>query len=194
LPKRTSDAIDQRLVKALAHPMRVRILSILNERVSSPAQMAVEFDENLSRVSYHVNVLLKYECIELVTTRPRRGATEHFYRGTARAYLGNPEWRQIPESVRGGVSAVVLQTLLDKALEALLAGTLDARDDSYLSWIPVVVDEEGWSEIAAIMAEALARILDAQTKSAERLVKAREQGITATVAVASFESPPAKQE
>ncbi|HEY5053068.1 MAG TPA: helix-turn-helix domain-containing protein [Solirubrobacterales bacterium] len=87
MARQTSAAIDQQLLKVLAHPLRVRILAVLSERVTSPAQMAEEFNENLSRVSYHVNVLLKYECIELVGTRPRRGATEHFYRGTGRAAL-----------------------------------------------------------------------------------------------------------
>jgi Bacterial regulatory protein, arsR family. len=189
LTKQATAQIDQRVAKALSNPLRVRILAVLNERVASPAQLAEEFGEGLSQLSYHVKVLKEFECIELVRTRPRRGAVEHFYRATARAHLGNPEWRQVPESVRGGVSAVVLQTFMDKAVEALEAGTLDARDDSYLTWTPLVVDEAGWEEIASLMAEALERVFVIQERSARRLAEAPEEGVSTTVALASFESP-----
>lgn len=189
MTKQATAQIDQRVAKALSNPLRVRILAVLNERVASPAQLAEEFGEGLSQLSYHVKVLKEFECIELVRTRPRRGAVEHFYRATARAHLGNPEWRQVPESVRGGVSAVVLQTFMDKAVEALEAGTLDARDDSYLTWTPLVVDEAGWEEIASLMAEALERVFVIQERSARRLAEAPEEGVSTTVALASFESP-----
>ncbi len=96
-PSQATSKIDHRLVKALGHPTRVRILAALNERVASPTQLAEEFDEGLSQLSYHIKVLKDLECIELVGTRPRRGAVEHFYRAIARAHLGDPEWREIPE-------------------------------------------------------------------------------------------------
>jgi DNA-binding transcriptional ArsR family regulator len=147
------DAIDPRLVRAVGHPLRARILAVLNQKVASPAQMTQEFDETLSRVSYHVNVLLKYKCIELVRTRPRRGAVEHFYRGTSRAYLNVPEWPQLPQ---------------------------------------VIVDDEGSREIAAIMTETLARILQAQANSADRLTKARKNGKSKRVDVASVKPPSGK--
>lgn len=34
--KKKSTGVDQKLVKALAHPLRVEILTILNERMASP--------------------------------------------------------------------------------------------------------------------------------------------------------------
>ncbi len=48
--------LDQRLIKALAHPLRVEILAILNERVASPNELAKGLGEGLSQVSYHVKV------------------------------------------------------------------------------------------------------------------------------------------
>lgn len=55
--------VDQRLVKALAHPLRVHILNILNERTASPNQLSKELGEDLSSVSYHVKVLKDIDCI-----------------------------------------------------------------------------------------------------------------------------------
>src|SRR4029078_5682997 len=85
---RTSpEGITQQLAKALAHPLRVRILSSLHNGISSPNQPAKEPSEPLGNVSYHVTTLLEYECVELVKTEPRRGAVEHFYRAPGRAFL-----------------------------------------------------------------------------------------------------------
>ena len=88
--------VDQRLVKALAHPLRVEILTILNERMASPNELSKELEEGLSQVSYHVKVLKDFECIEMVKTEPRRGAVEHYYRATSRAFLTDRDWTLAP--------------------------------------------------------------------------------------------------
>ncbi|HVW45950.1 MAG TPA: winged helix-turn-helix domain-containing protein, partial [Solirubrobacterales bacterium] len=51
--------IDQNLVRALAHPMRVRILEALQGRTASPTELAREFMESLGVVSYHANALIE---------------------------------------------------------------------------------------------------------------------------------------
>ena len=84
--KNQKGRIDKGLVKALTHDLRVEILEILGERIASPKELAIEVGEGLSQVSYHVKVLRTYECIELVSTKPRRGAVEHYYRATSRGY------------------------------------------------------------------------------------------------------------
>src|SRR3954452_8694347 len=81
---RSSEA---RIAKALAHPLRARILQRLGERVASPGDLAVELEAPLGVVSYHVRMLRDYDCVELVRTEPRRGALQHFYRATARPVL-----------------------------------------------------------------------------------------------------------
>ena len=48
-----ADQVDVKLFKALRHPLRVRILKVLNERASSPTKLADELNENLGNVSYH---------------------------------------------------------------------------------------------------------------------------------------------
>src|SRR5262249_44363076 len=111
--KGKTTGVDQRLVKALAHPLRVEILAILNERMASPNELSKELEEGLSQVSYHVKVLKDFECIEMVKTEPRRGAVEHYYRATARAFLSDSDWQTLPESVKPGMSASVLRMVVD---------------------------------------------------------------------------------
>jgi DNA-binding transcriptional ArsR family regulator len=72
--------LDPRLAKALSNDVRARALELLAEGARSPKLIATELGLDLRSVAYHVRVLQKLDCIELIETRPRRGAVEHVYR------------------------------------------------------------------------------------------------------------------
>lgn len=183
--------VDQRLVKALAHPLRVEILTILNERMASPNELSKELEEGLSQVSYHVKVLKDFSCIEMVKTEPRRGAVEHYYRATERAFLTDQDWRTLPDSIKPGVSVASIQMIIEDVFGALEGGTFDARDDRHLSWTPGIVDEQGWEESVDLAAETLERVIKIHAESAKRLAKSGEEGIPATAVIMNFEGTPA---
>ena len=73
-------SLDPRLAKALSNDIRSRALELLLEAPQSPKSIAAELGLDLRSVAYHVRVLKKLNCIELVETLPRRGAVEHVYR------------------------------------------------------------------------------------------------------------------
>lgn len=191
---KVKEVVNQQLVKALAHPLRAQILAILNERVASPNELSQELGEGLGQVSYHVTVLRDYECIELVRTEPRRGVVEHFYRGMKRSFLDDANWAGLSPSAKEGISAAGVRMIMSAAIEALSAGTFDAREDNHMSCTPVTVDEQGWGDLASVLSTALDQILEIQAQSAGRLAEAKQEGISATVAILGFETAPAKLE
>jgi DNA-binding transcriptional ArsR family regulator len=73
-------SIDPRLAKALSNEVRARALNLIAEGAKSPKAIATILELDVRGVAYHVRVLKKLGCIELVETRPRRGAIEHVYR------------------------------------------------------------------------------------------------------------------
>jgi DNA-binding CsgD family transcriptional regulator len=75
-------SIDQRLAKALSHSVRAEALTLIAEGVASPKQIAERLGADIRSVAYHVRVLQRLGCIELVETRQRRGALEHIYKPT----------------------------------------------------------------------------------------------------------------
>ncbi len=192
--KKKETGVDQRLVKALAHPLRVEILTILNERMASPNELSKELEEGLSQVSYHVKVLKDFECIEMVKTEPRRGAVEHYYRATERSFLTDREWKALPDSVKPGVSATAIQVIIDEVIDSLSSGNFDAREDRHISATPGIVDEQGWEESVDLINETLDKVIDIHAASAKRLAKSGEEGIPATAVLMNFEglSPEAK--
>jgi DNA-binding transcriptional ArsR family regulator len=185
--KKGKTGVDQNLVKALAHSLRVEILTILNERMASPNELSKELDEGLSQVSYHVKVLKDFECIEMVKTEPRRGAVEHYYRATARAFLTDSDWQSLPDSVKPGVSTSVIRMIMEDVFGALKGGTFDSREDRHLSWTPGVVDDQGWAELVDLINETLEKIVKIHAASAKRLARSGEDGIPTTAVLMNYE-------
>jgi hypothetical protein len=195
LPKtKKKDSVEQSVAKAFAHPLRVEILTILNERVSSPNLLSQELDQSLNLVAYHVRVLEKYDCIELVDTKQRRGATEHFYRATRRQFLSDTEWARLPKSLRPGLSGAMLKSVFIDIEEAANSGTLDEIDDRHLSRTPMVVDEQGWGDVASLLSETLDRVLEIQAESSTRLAKGGAEGMHSKVEIMHFKSPEPKED
>ena len=135
------------MAKALAHPLRVQLLSALNEGVASPNELAKRLNEPLTNVSYHVRMLHDLGCIELVDTEPRRGALEHYYRAIMRPFFGDRDWKRLPKNARGSISDAVLQLVWDDAAEAIKTGQFDDRENRHLSRSVLCVDQQGWDEL-----------------------------------------------
>jgi DNA-binding transcriptional ArsR family regulator len=191
---RTSpEGITQQLAKALAHPLRVRILSSLHNGISSPNQLAQELNEPLGNVSYHVKTLLEYDCVELVKTEPRRGAVEHYYRATDRAFLSDSDWSKIPASARKGISGSILQSIGQSATEAMAAGTISKRKDSHLSDTPLQLDSQGWKDLNKVLAEAVDQAGKIQKEAGKRMGKDKSGAIQAKLAIMHFEVPAAEK-
>lgn len=103
--KTIQDLNDPRLVKALAHPLRVSIMQELRERVASPSELADTLDVPLPNLSYHVRMLVQLDLLKLVRTRPRRGAIEHYYQANGDVFITDHVQTEIPDLIKEGVSA-----------------------------------------------------------------------------------------
>jgi DNA-binding transcriptional ArsR family regulator len=93
LTTRTTAPMDyQRIAEAFVHPIKLRILALMAgppparapaedspEPGWSPNSLYVAVGEPLGNVSYHVRQLQKAGLIQLIATRQRRGALEHYY-------------------------------------------------------------------------------------------------------------------
>lgn len=186
LPGPSLSGNDSVLLKALAHPVRARALTVLNQKVASPSQLAAEQEQAVGYVAYHVRVLNELGLIELVETRQVRGATEHFYRGAVKPYLSDDFWGKLPTDARCGISAAGLDFLNTAIKEAFEAGTFDARTDRHLSNVTLDLDEKGWREANALLNTCLEGLMRIGGECEER---GAEVTIRATFGLMGFESP-----
>jgi hypothetical protein len=185
--------IDHRLAKALSHPLRMRVFLRLSERVASPVELARERDEPLANVAYHTRVLLDLDCLELVRTRHRRGAVEHYYRAVARPFFSDRDWGRLPAFARLSISNAVLQRVWSDAADALDSGVFDARADRHLSRTLLVLDERGWDEVTAMLADVLERALEIAAQSAGRRQEADEGEVLSSLVLIHHPRAPARR-
>jgi DNA-binding transcriptional ArsR family regulator len=178
--------IDQQLVKALAHPLRVRILTLLNDKVASPSDVAEELGEPLANVSYHFHVLNDMECIELVDTKPRRGAIEHYYRAQTRPFLSDEDLAKLPATTRQSLFSSLLRQIIRDVTEAARGGGFE-RPETHVSRTPLVLDEQGSQQVTETLAKALERILEIQEECTRRMTGEEQPRLATNLAIMHFE-------
>ena len=171
----TIDIDDPRYVKALRHPLRVRVLAILEERTASPVQLAQWLDASLGVVSYHVRTLHRLGLIELIGETPRRGAVEHHYRAIARPEVSVTSWEKAAPMAKQALLGATLQQIHDYATASAAAGGFD-RADAQLTRTHVTVDEEGWRELADAVRRLAGEVERIERDAAERLTRDGEDG------------------
>lgn len=183
----------QNRIKAMSHPLRASILRILVERTASPAEMARELDEELSNVSYHTKQLVGFECAELVSTRPVRGALEHFYRATERHMIDTEEWDELDPLVAEGILCEIEQKMLDDFVASAKARLIGGDKNFHLTRTPLVYDEEGLQEALEVHEKARLELLEVEARSAARMVKSGEEGTNVSSSQSLFKMPDRKR-
>ena len=177
---------DPRLVKGLAHPLRIQILRVLENRVASPSEIAEEIGAPLGNVSYHVRFLARVGLIELTSTKPRRGAVEHYYRAVARVRVADKAWSQVPDVVKSGLISATLDQV-GKVVGAAASGGGFERQDAVVSRREMILDDQGFAELAGELRELLDRSKEIERASAERLAAAGDGEVDAAVVMMLFE-------
>ena len=164
-----ADEQQERLVKAISHPLRHRVLAAIDEAgEASPKAVAAALGVPLGRVSHHVRVLARLGAIELTRTEPRRGATQHFYRAAVSRYFDDEAAARLPRDTRRAVVAQYVQRLLGDAAAAAAGTGFDHRQ-AHLSYVLLDLDREGMDATAALLAETLERVQAIKAEAAERL-------------------------
>jgi DNA-binding transcriptional ArsR family regulator len=190
--KQVKDITDPSLAKALAHPLRTRILTALEGRTASPSDLAQEFSASLGVVSYHVRRLHSLRFLKLVKSVPRRGAVEHYYTAVARPRITSQTWLQTPTIVKQAAVGAALQEVGLAVNEAAAAGGFEASQ-AHLSRSPITVDQKGFDQIAGELDAMMDKLRKIEIESAKRLAGAAPlEQQSATVVLMLFNSPEAE--
>ena len=159
----------ERLLKAISHPLRHRILAAIDEAgEASPNDVARTLQEPLGRVSHHVRVLADLEAIELTRTEPRRGAVEHYYRPAIKPWFDDESWAQLPRASRRALAGQTLERLL-RDTAAAARGTGFDHVQAHVSYTLLELDQAGMDAVSEALTDALERIQAIKDEVDERL-------------------------
>lgn len=174
--------------KALAHPVRLRLIGVLSDRTMTPAEFARECNEPIPNVAYHFRYLRDLGWIEVVGTNPAGGSLEHVYRRTAVPIFSDDDWMRLPDEVRRILASTTANELFGRIGQAIEAGTFTARN-AHISWTPLRIDEQGWTETMELLDSTFKQADEIAARATDRLALSKQDGLVATVALAGFESP-----
>ena len=183
------DITDARLVKAYAHPLRIEILSLLDNRVASPKQIAAELDTPLPNTAYHVRQLAALGLVELVRRTVRGGAVEHHYTTRVRPTIPDELWATLPDIVKRAALGGAAHQALSEMIRAVDQGSF-SRDDVHLTRTPARLDARGWSAVSRELHRTLKRVDTIVAETEARLEKDPDaETVEAMTVMALFERP-----
>lgn len=185
--------LGQRLAKAFAHPLRAEVLTMLNEKPGSAKDLEGRLREkgeevSLNVIAYHLRVLDKLNCVELIETETIRGATKKTYRGTTRMLLDRDAWSNLSRETRIGISAGAIGETAERAQKALEEGTFDNRRDRAIINLKMSLDERGWKDVLKAIEKAYERCEEIEPEAINRMPDPAER-FGVTVSLLAYESP-----
>jgi DNA-binding transcriptional ArsR family regulator len=184
-----ADITDPTIAKAYAHPLRIEIMGLLDNRVASPVQLAAELGASLPTTSYHVRQLASLNLIKLVKRRQTRGSIEHFYTASVRPRMYDEIWSRIPSIVKRAIIGGRLSQLGKEVFAAAEVGGFE-REDIHLTRTRMTLTREGWDEVSQHLAAVLERLDEIKARDAERVAADPDApAIEATAAMMLFETP-----
>jgi Helix-turn-helix domain len=192
--ERAEGIIDPSLSIITRDPLRVQIVAIATQRPVSPSEFRREAGIALNVASYHFKVLREHGFLEIVDLVPVRGATKHMHIATKKGFISDAEWGQVEQALRPGVAGAILQDFNGRVSQAIVTGTLFARDDACLYWAPRCLDEIAWAEQVEIIAWCIEESERLEQDTIKRSANGESKGgFPATFAIAGFTSPTPSQ-
>jgi DNA-binding transcriptional ArsR family regulator len=184
-PIKTID--DPRYVKAVSHPLRVRILAMLDERRASPNQLAGRLGAPLGTVAYHVRTLQRLGLVELVKETRVRGAVEHHYRARKRPTATADGWERARPVAKQAAVGATLDVIGDYARASAAAGGFD-RGDAQLRRSLLKLDAEGFEQLSTKCEELLEQARRIESEAAERIARKNTDVVEAGLGLLLFEA------
>ncbi len=155
-------------MRALSHPLRVRILAILEERVASPLELSRLLRTDLGVIAYHVRKLNSLGFLRLERETRVRGALQRHYRAVERPRVSDAAWARTPPVVKQALVQATIQQITEYAAASAAAGGLDSAD-AHATRTALRLDREGWERLSLLLRKVLEEIneLEEETRARE---------------------------
>jgi DNA-binding transcriptional ArsR family regulator len=185
--KRKKRTFEGRIGFALSNALRVEILSALNDRPYTTAELAKLIKQPLSTTGNHIKALRDDGAIEVAETRMARAVPQNVYRAIRLPILNEEEMAELSFEARQEINSIALQNATAEAMAALAAGKFSDDPKAHLIWSWHHVDVEGREAIADVLIEARERILEIEAEATARVVASDEPTTAIIVSTQAFE-------
>jgi DNA-binding transcriptional ArsR family regulator len=180
---------DPRWLRAISHPIRIRLLAMLDEEPASPVILASKLNQPLGTIAYHVRTLYDLGLLKLVSTRQRRGATEHYYKTTGHPSSSDEAWEGLDAISKQRLLTALIAKATDYATRSAAAGGFDAKE-AHISTEALKLDRPGLEQLAQESRKWLTRAQEIERESTARIGQDSDAELSVGLTLMLFEALP----
>jgi DNA-binding transcriptional ArsR family regulator len=169
--------VDDGLLFALRHPLRLRMLVSLNEEGDgSPSDLAKRLESTTEHCSHHIKVLEEYGYVEFVRKELVSTGAKSIYRAIRKVEFPQEIWEQLPPAVQNQVVTGLFMSSFGDAEAALLSGAFEKYPESHASWTHLHLDQKRWKQLRNLLERTLVKVLEIGREAEEHEDAAEEAG------------------
>ena len=172
---------------AVAHRIRVDILTVLHDGPASQKELAAALCEPLSNITYHVNELNEAEAIEVAFTKKVGNVEQNYWRAIKTSSYWAEDLVELTIEEHAVLSRIIVQSITVEMLAALRAGNLAGDAYAATAWDRVWLDEQGYRDLNDATGMFLTRMYEVAAESAARVHESGETPKLYVGAVMAFE-------
>jgi DNA-binding transcriptional ArsR family regulator len=176
-------------VKAISHPVRTKIVVILEHEPATVAELAAEIGVPARTVRHHVAILRKGGFVTAARSASRRNVLEYSFRGTTFGQVDEETYEELSPAERRTVTNSYLRAIARGVTRFVAAGSTYDEHFPVTLRARLAVDEEGWRALEEIAATAMEQVVELKGECARRLAARGESGIEAEFAIVGLETP-----
>jgi len=173
--------VSTRVWRAMADPVRIRIVAALRGGPLTPDSLASRLGLGRAAIASHARAL---ETAGFVRAA-RNGESVRFYELATGPRFTDEAWEALPLPVRRAAAAAALVEMNATALASVDTGGFD-RHDMHLTRTPLMLDEIGWQRLSGRLLEFLSVFEAEQAEAAQRLEEGGHDPVDATAMLMLF--------
>jgi DNA-binding transcriptional ArsR family regulator len=181
-PLPTIDVTDAKRIRAIAHPIRQRVLAVIGDRPATSAELATTVGVSPATIRYHLRALVETGLVEPVDLRTPGRIGRQGYRRRGVPNIPEGVWTELPEELRRlVVSTLLIQVDTEIRLAASAGGFL--QPGSRLHRSALTLDQQARAELAGDLDALARRARELEALSKRRLAASGRPAPIATLAV-----------
>jgi DNA-binding transcriptional ArsR family regulator len=187
-PKREATS-GKAFLEAISHPLRSRILVMLEGGPAGSAEIATELGVPARSVRHQLQILRTAGFVVARRAAKRRNTYEYSFARAAFGYLDDELYAELSPAERRAAINHYLRLMARSMARFVAAGSTYDSHFPFVSRITLALDEEGWRELIAICSTALEQLVGLKGRAAERLGGGDGAGFEGEVSLLAVEVP-----
>lgn len=187
-PKREATS-GKAFLQAISHPLRSRILVMLEGGPAGSAEIARELGVPARSVRHQLQILRAAGFVVARRAAKRRNTYEYSFARATFGYLDDELYAELSPGERRAAINHYLRLMARTMARFVAAGSTYDSHFPFVTRITLELDDEGWRELISICSTALEQLVGLKGRVAERLAAAGEAGFEGAVHLLALEAP-----